>query len=90
MNEQPGYIQILGLEVAFRQEADLARIKEAAEFLEERYALRKKGMHGMQGKDNVLILVALELAVELLQLKDSCSHAEKSIEELLEKIEKSL
>lgn len=90
MNGQPGHVNVLGLDVAFREEANLARIQNAANFLEARYVHRKKGMHGMQGKDNLLILVALELADELLQLKNKRSDTQKRIRDLLEKIEKSI
>lgn len=89
MSEKPSHVTVLGLDVAFRQEADLERIQSAASFLQERYALRKNGTYGNQGKDNLLILVALEFADELLQLKTSQELMRARINSLLEKIKES-
>lgn len=89
MSEKPSHVTVLGLDVAFRQEADLERIQTAAKFLEERYAHRKSGTYGNQGKDNLLILIALELADELLQLKASHADMRARIDAMLEKIKES-
>lgn len=89
MSGKPGRVTVLGLDVTFRQEANLERIQNAAAFLEERYSDRKNGMYGVQGRDNLLVLIALELADELLQLEKAQEETRKRVLCLLEKIRKS-
>lgn len=89
MAEKTSHVTVLGLDVTFRQEADLERIQSAANLLEERYFQRKNGMYGTQGRDNLLILIALELADELLQLKNAQTETRRRIAALIEKIVKS-
>lgn len=89
MSGNTGRVTVLGLDVTFRQEANLERIQNAAAFLEERYAHRKSGMYGVQGRDNLLVLIALELADELLQLEKAQEETRKRVLSLLEKIRKS-
>lgn len=89
MSGNTGRVTVLGLDVTFRQEANLERIQNAAAFLEERYAHRKNGMYGVQGRDNLLVLIALELADELLQLEKAQEETRKRVLSLLEKIRKA-
>lgn len=83
-------ITILGIDVAFKPGADMARAKMAARLVEERFEAHKLRAEGTPAKDMLLVFLALGLADELLQMKKKQTDIAKRIENLLEKIEKSL
>lgn len=85
VSHESGCINVLGLDVAFRPGADMARVRETAKFLQDRYDALKTP--GVQGKDVLLTFLALGLADELLQMKIRQTELETRLEALLEKID---
>lgn len=81
-------LEVLGLEVSFKVEADPRRIERARALLEERYA--KLSQHGGQlGKEKLLTFLALSLADDVLLLQDEKGESRKRVKELLVNIEKA-
>lgn len=79
-------LEVLGLEVSFKAEADPRRIERARTLLEERYA--KLSQHGGQlSKEKLLIFLALSLADDVLLLQDEKSESKKRMQELLVNME---
>ena len=80
-------LEVLGLEVSFKAEADPRRIERARTLLEERYA--KLSQHGAQlNKEKLLTFLALSLADDVLLLQDEKSESRKRMKELLASMEK--
>ncbi len=80
-------LEVLGLEVSFKAEADPRRIERARTLLEERYA--KLSQHGAQlSKEKLLTFLALSLADDVLLLQDEKSESRKRMKELLASMEK--
>lgn len=90
MSQQPVTLNVLGLDIAFRPDADMERAKQVANLVEERYSTQKLRSHGGQSKDILLTFVALGLADELLQTKNRLGQTETRIKALLAKIENSI
>ncbi len=80
-------LNILGLDVAFKAEADQKRVDDARQLIEEQY--RRLGGSGEKqiSKEKLLIFLALGLADDLLQSNQKLSEIESRIEELLMKID---
>ncbi len=80
-------LNILGLDVAFKAEADQKRVDDARHLIEEQYR-RLGGSGEMQiSKEKLLIFLALGLADDLLQSNQKLEEVESRIEELLTKID---
>jgi cell division protein ZapA len=80
-------LEVLGLEVSFKAEADPRRIERARTLLEERYA--KLSQHnGQLSKEKLLVFLALSLADDVLLLQDEKSGCRKRMQELLVSMEK--
>ena len=80
-------LEVLGLEVSFKAEADPRRIERARTLLEERYS--KLSQHGAQlSKEKLLTFLALSLADDVLLLQDEKSESRKRMKELLASMEK--
>ena len=81
-------LDVLGLEVSFKAEADPRRIERARTLLEERYA--KLSQHGAQlSKEKLLTFLALSLADDVLLLQDEKGESGKRMKELLASMEKA-
>lgn len=89
-SQQPETIVVLGLDITFRPGTDMERARQAARFVEKRFADQRARAKGTQGKEVLLTFIALGLADELLQMKNSQELAERRLEALLEKIDRSL
>lgn len=82
-------LEVLGLEVSFKAEADPRRIERARALLDERYA--KLARHSAQlGKEKLLTFLALSLADDVLLMQDEKGEATRRVRELLAGIEKAV
>jgi cell division protein ZapA len=80
-------LEVLGLEVSFKVEADPRRIERARALLEERYA--KLSRHsGHVSKEKLLTFLALSLADDVVLLQDEAGTCAKRMQELLAAMEK--
>lgn len=81
-------LNVLGLEVSFKAEADPRRIEGARLLLEERF--EKLRQHGSNlSKEKVLTFLALALADDYLVLKEDLKASEAKVRDLLDRIEGS-
>jgi cell division protein ZapA len=81
-------LEVLGLELSFKVEADPVRIERAKSLLDERYArLAQRG--GLLSKEKLLAFLALSLADDVLLLQEEKAEAMKRIEDILGKMEKA-
>ena len=79
-------LNVLGLEVSFKAEADPRRVERARLLLEERSA--KLQQHGAQlSKEKLLTFMALALADDYLIAQAELESARKQMEQLLITIE---
>ncbi|MGE4552929.1 MAG: cell division protein ZapA [Desulfovibrionaceae bacterium] len=76
-------LDLLGMTVAFRTDADEARIQAAQNVLEARFGDLAGG--GSVSKEKLLACVGLSLADDLLQSEARLARLEAKISELLEK-----
>ncbi len=85
----PSYnMTVLGLQVAFKAEADQKRVEDAKSFIEERY--KRLQADGKQiSKEKLLLFVALGLADDLLQSNQKLRDTEDGIARLLAKIDEA-
>ncbi len=83
----PSYtMTVLGLQVAFKAEADHKRVDEAKNLVEERF--RRLQSDGKQlSKEKLLLFVALGLADDLLQSNQRLREHENGVARLLAKID---
>ena len=83
----PSYtISVLGLEIAFKTDADYARVEAARRIVEERFAsLAAKGKS--LSKEKLLTFVALGLADDFLLTCTKLGQLESRLEELLQRME---
>lgn len=80
-------LDVLGLELSFRAEADPGRIERAKALLEERYAgLAQHG--GAVSKEKLLVFLALSLADDVLIAQEEKSDVYLRVQALLGNIEK--
>lgn len=77
-------LDLLGMTVAFRTDADEARIQAAQRVLEARFG-DLGGGGGSVSKEKLLACVGLSLADDLLQTEARLARLEAKISELLEK-----
>lgn len=90
MNQQNINLTVLGLEIAFRPSADLGRVQRAIDLVEERFADQKLRYQGGQARDLLLIFLALGLADDLLQTRQTQAEMQAGMSALLAMIEKSI
>jgi len=85
----PNYsMNVLGLQVSFKAEADQKRVEEARNLVEERF--KRLQSDGKQiSKEKLLLFVALGLADDLLQSNQKLRHAEDGMARLLAKIDEA-
>lgn len=81
-------VQLLGLELSFKSEADPGRIEQAKRLLDERYAsLAQHG--GVVSKERLLAFLALSLADDIVQFRQEREISRKKVQELLGNLEKA-
>jgi cell division protein ZapA len=81
-------LDVLGLEVSFKAEADPRRIERAKALLEERY--RRLSQHGGHvSKEKLLTFLALALADDVIQAQDDKEETAGRVRRLLTSIEKA-
>jgi cell division protein ZapA len=82
----PSYnLNVLGLDVSFKAEADQKRVAEAKNLLEKRF--KQLDFRGRQiSREKLLIYLALGLADDLLQSNQKLSDQEARLAQLLTKI----
>ncbi len=79
-------LKVLGMQVAFRAEADQARVDAARELIESRFnELEERGTQ--ISKERLLIFLALGLADDLLQANQECQQTQERLQDLLAKID---
>lgn len=80
-------LNILGLDIAFKAEADQKRVDDARLLLEKQY--RRLGGSGDKqiSKEKLLVFLALGLADDLLQSNQKLDNIESRLEQLLKKID---
>ncbi len=80
-------LNVLGLDVSFKAEADPKRVERALALLEERYA--KLSQHGGHlSKEKLLTYLALALADDVLSMQDEKNGMQCKLTQLLANIEK--
>ena len=80
-------LDVLGLEVSFKAEADPRRIERAKALLEERY--KRLTQHGGHlSKEKLLTFLALALADDFIQAQDDKDETKNRVKKLLTSIEK--
>ena len=88
MSQTSTSLTVLGLEVTFRAGADMERVRQAVELVEERLAEQKLRTRAGQSRDVLLTFLALSLADDLLQFKKKQEKEQARLASLLAKIEK--
>ena len=82
-------LNVLGMDISFRTDADSARIERAQAFVEKQYErLKNQGGQFGQGK-TMLTLLVLGVADDLLQTQQQLDGVETRLANLLELIEKN-
>ena len=80
-------LNVLGMDISFRTDADSARIERAQDFVEKQYE-RLKNQGGQFGREKLLTLLVLGVADDLLQTQQ-LDGVETRLANLLELIEKT-
>lgn len=80
-------LNVLGMDISFRSDADPERVDRAQDFVEKQYE-RLKSQGGQFGKERLLTLLVLGIADDLLQTQQRLEGVEKRLDELLKLIEK--
>lgn len=82
-------LNVLGMDISFRTDADSARIERAQDFVEKQYE-RLKNQGGQFGREKLLTLLVLGVADDLLQTQQQqLDGVETRLANLLELIEKT-
>jgi cell division protein ZapA len=79
-------VNVLGLEISFKADADSDRLEQAIDMLDKRAEILRQ--HSRQiSKEKLLTLLALALADDLLILAEQMEITEAKVQELVRKIE---
>ena len=81
-------LNVLGMDIFFRTDADSARIDRAQYFFEKQYE-RLIDQGGQFGREKLLTLLVLGVADDLLQTQQQLDGVETRLANLLELIEKT-
>lgn len=81
-------LEILGLEVSFKAEADPKRIERAKVLLEERFEKLKKYSSNLS-KEKLLTYIALALADDYLVMQEEQKASEQRMRNILSRMETS-
>lgn len=80
----PSYnLNLCDMQIAFRTEADPARVERARAYVDERYS-RIKTQGGQAGRDKLLVMLLFSMADDLLELREKSSWADTRLDELLQ------
>ena len=80
-------LNVLGMDISFRTDADSVRIERAQDFVEKQYE-RLKNQGGQFGREKLLTLL-VGVADDLLQTQQQLDGVETRLANLLELIEKT-
>jgi cell division protein ZapA len=85
----PSYnISVLGLDVYFKTSAGSERIKRASGLIEDRFKrLDQRGRN--LSKEKLLVFLALGLADDYLQTKESLDNVQERLNSLLDRLEEN-
>lgn len=79
-------LNVLGLEISFKENADPERIERTRVLLEDRFEqLRQQGVH--ISKERLLTFLAISLADDYIMMKDASKNTQERLEKLLASIE---
>jgi cell division protein ZapA len=81
-------LNVLGLEVSFKAEADPKRIERAKNLLEGRYS-QFTNHKGHISKEKLLTFLALALADDIIQAQEERNETKSRVEKLLSSMEKA-
>ncbi len=82
-------LDVLGLELSFKADADPVRLEQARQMLENRFSiLRQHGRH--LSKEKLLTFLALALADDLIESQEEISAAEKKVQKIMTEIDDSM
>ena len=81
-------LNVLGMDISFRTEADPVPIERAQAFVEKQYE-RLKNQGGQFGREKLLALLVLGVADDLLQTQQQLGDVETRLAHLLKLIEKT-
>ncbi len=81
-------LNVLGLDISFRTDADPVRIEQAQAFVEKQYE-RLKSQGGQFGREKLLALLVLGVADDLLQTQQQLAEVDDRLASLLKLIEKT-
>ncbi len=81
-------LNVLGMDISFRTDADPARIDRAQAFVEKQYE-RLKNQGGQFSREKLLALLVLGVADDLLQTQQQLGDVETRLAHLLKLIEKT-
>lgn len=81
-------LEVLGLDISFKAEADPGRIERARALLDERFA-RLSQHGGTLSKEKLLVFLALSLADDVLLMQEERRNTDKRVRKLLGTIEKA-
>lgn len=82
-------LNVLGVDISFRTQADAERIAEAKQFVEEQYELLKN-RGGQFSRDKLLTLLVLGATDDLLQSRRQLDMLENRLFQLLQRIEETV
>lgn len=82
-------LDVLGLELSFRADADPSRLEQARQMLENRYAiLRQHGRH--LSKEKLLTFLALALADDLIESQMEKTQTENKVQKIMTLIDDNM
>lgn len=82
-------LDVLGLELTFKADADPQRLEQARQMLENRFAvLREHGRH--LSKEKLLTFLALALADDLIENAEERRDTEKKVQKIMTQIDDSM
>lgn len=82
-------LDVLGLELTFKADADPQRLEQARQMLENRFAILKE--HGRHlSKEKLLTFLALALADDLIESGEERQDTEKKVQKIMTLIDDSM
>ncbi|MCL1889454.1 MAG: cell division protein ZapA [Desulfovibrionaceae bacterium] len=82
-------LDVLGLDISFKADADPDRLEQAKMMLEDRFAVLKQ--HGRNiTKERLLTFLALALADDLIESQDELAKTSRKIQRILEQIDSNV
>ena len=82
-------LDVLGLDISFKADADPERLEQARLMLEKRFAVLKQ--HGRHlTKDRLLTFLALALADDLIEAQGDLDKTEKKVRRIMAQIDNNV